>query len=122
MMAISGRFKTLFEPIDIASLVAFRVLFGLLMSISMVRFLAKGWVETLYLQPAVFFTYPGLAWVRPWPAWGIYSHVILLALFALLVACGWYYRVSTAFFCALFTYLELIDQTNYLNHYGPKKT
>jgi hypothetical protein len=119
MMAIKAciKFKTLFEPIDIASLVAFRVFFGLLMSISMVRFLAQGWVETLYLQPTFFFTYPGFAWVRPWPDWGMYAHVALLALLALLVACGWYYRVSIALFCALFTYLELIDQTNYLNHY-----
>jgi hypothetical protein len=117
MMAIKTVFKTLLEPIDIASLIAFRVLFGLLMSISMVRFVTKGWVETLYVQPTYFFTYPGFDWVRPWPAWGMYAHVTLLALLALLVACGWYYRVSIALFCGLFTYLELIDQTNYLNHY-----
>jgi hypothetical protein len=117
MMAIRTRCKTLFEPIDIASLVAFRVLFGLLMSASMVRFLVKGWVEELYLQPTFFFTYPGFSWVQPWPAWGMYAHVALLALLALLVAGGWYYRVSIVLFCALFTYLELLDQTNYLNHY-----
>ncbi len=117
MMAINIRIKPLFEPIDIASLAVFRMLFGLLMCISMVRFLAKGWVETLYLQPTFFFTYPGFSWVHPWPAWGMYAHVALLALLALLVACGWYYRVSITLFCALFTYFELIDQTNYLNHY-----
>jgi hypothetical protein len=39
MMAIRSRCQTLFEPIDLASLVAFRVLFGLLMSASMGRFL-----------------------------------------------------------------------------------
>jgi hypothetical protein len=117
MMAIRSRCKTLFEPIDLASLVAFRVLFGLLMSASMVRFLVKGWVEELYLQPTFFFTYPGFSWVQPWPAWGMYAHVALLALLALLIAGGWYYRVSTVLFCGLFTYLELLDQTNYLNHY-----
>ncbi len=119
MMAIRVRFNfnMLFEPVDIASLAIFRILFGLLMGISMVRFLAKGWVETLYLQPTFFFSYPGFAWVQPWPGWGMYAHVILLALLALLIAFGWYYRLSTALFFALFTYLELIDQTNYLNHY-----
>ena len=119
MMAIKARFNfnMLFEPVDIASLAIFRILFGLLMCISMVRFLTKGWVETLYLQPTYFFTYPGFAWVQPWPGWGMYAHVILLALLALFIALGWYYRLSTALFCVLFTYLELIDQTNYLNHY-----
>ena len=117
MMAIRTPLHRLFAPIDIASLVAFRVLFGLLMSVSMARFLAKGWVETLYQQPTFFFTYPGFAWVQPWPGWGMHAHVILLALLGLLIACGWYYRVSAVLFCALFTYLELIDQTNYLNHY-----
>src|SRR5687768_9255986 len=117
MMAIITRCKTLFEPIDLTSFVAFRVLFGLLMSASMGRFLVKGWVEEFYLQPTFFFTYPGFSWVQPWPAWGMYAHVSLLALLALLIAGGWYYRVSTVLFCALFTYLELLDQTNYLNHY-----
>ncbi len=58
MMAIRARCKTLFEPTDLASLVAFRVLFGLLMSASIVRFIAKGWVETLYLQPTFFSPIP----------------------------------------------------------------
>lgn len=117
MMAIRTRCQMLFESIDIASLVAFRVLFGLLMSASMVRFFVKGWVAELYLQPTFFFTYPGFSWIQPWPAWGMYAHVSLLALLALLIAAGWYYRVSAVLFCGLFTYLELLDQTNYLNHY-----
>ena len=33
------------RPVDIASLAAFRFLFGLLMAAAMVRFLAKGWVR-----------------------------------------------------------------------------
>ncbi|PON14585.1 hypothetical protein C2W62_28290 [Candidatus Entotheonella serta] len=103
MMAIRTRFHSLFESIDIASLAIFRILFGLLMSISMVRFLAKGWVETLYLQPTFFFTYPGFSWVQPWPGWGMYALVILLALLALFIAAGWHYRLSTALFFALFT-------------------
>jgi vitamin K-dependent gamma-carboxylase len=109
---------TLFCPVDIASLIVFRLLFGLLMCFSMVRFLAKGWVDSLYLQPTFFFTYLGFSWVHPWPAWGMYLHVVLLAVLALLIACGCWYRLSMTLFFVLFTYLELLDQTNYLNHYG----
>lgn len=117
MMAIRRGCTGLFRPVDLASLAVFRVLFGLLMSLSMVRFLAKGWVQTLYLEPTFFFTYPGFAWVQPWPGWGMYAHVVILAVVALMVACGWYYRISAALFFCGFTYLELLDQTNYLNHY-----
>ena len=108
---------TLFQSVDIASLAVFRLLFGLLMCLSMVRFLAKGWVDSLYLQPTFFFPYAGFSWVHPWPAWGMYLHVVLLAVLALLLACGCWYRLSMTLFFVLFTYLELLDQTNYLNHY-----
>jgi hypothetical protein len=107
----------LFRPIDIASLVAFRILFGALMLAGTVRFVAKGWVHDLYIQPDFFFSYYGFSWVEPWPAWGMYLHVAVMGLLALCIALGLFYRVSIALFFAAFTYVELIDQTNYLNHY-----
>ena len=107
----------LFRPIDIASLAAFRILFGVLMLASTVRFMAKGWVYDLYIKPDFFFSYYGFSWVEPWPAWGMYLHVALIGLLALCVALGFFYRVSIALFFVAFTYVELIDQTNYLNHY-----
>ena len=47
------------RPRDIASLAAFRILFGLLMAAAMARFLARGWVRELYTAPAFHFAYPG---------------------------------------------------------------
>ena len=60
MMAIKTVFKTLFEPIDIASLVVFRVLFGLLMSISMVRFVSQRLGGDALPPADVFFHLPWL--------------------------------------------------------------
>jgi hypothetical protein len=105
------------RPIDIASLAAFRILFGLLMAGAMLRFLAKGWVQELYSAPAFHFTYPGLDWIRPWPEPLMHAHFVLLALFAMGVAAGFFYRVCIVLFFIGFTYVELIDQTTYLNHY-----
>jgi vitamin K-dependent gamma-carboxylase len=111
-------FVSLFTaPVDIASLVAFRFLFGVLMAGAMVRFMAKGWVYTLYVQPRFYFSYPGFHWVHPWPAPFMYLHFGLLVLFALAIAFGFFYRASAFLFFAGFTYVELIDQTNFLNHY-----
>ena len=105
------------RKIDIASLAAFRVLFGAIMLGSMLRFLAKGWVDSLYVKPSFFFHYYGFSWVTAWPAWGMYLHVILLALLALFISLGLFYRGSMLLFFFGFTYFELIDKTNYLNHY-----
>jgi vitamin K-dependent gamma-carboxylase len=105
------------SPVDIASLAAFRILFGLMMAGGMVRFLAKGWVTQFYVAPKYYFSYPGFAWVHPWPGVWMHTHFILLALLALGIAAGFFYRICAALFFLGFTYVELIDQTNYLNHY-----
>ena len=103
--------------VDIASLVAFRVLFGAVMLVSVVRFWLRGWIDELYIEPAYHFTYWGFEWVRAWPAWGMYLHFAALGVLALFIALGLFYRVSVALFFLGFTYLELIDKTTYLNHY-----
>src|SRR5579872_4861139 len=104
-------------PVDVASLAAFRILFGSLMAFGMIRFMARGWIGELYLTPAWAFPYPGFSWVRPWPGVWMYAHFILLAIFAAGVAAGFFYRVCAILFFVGFTYVELIDQTLYLNHY-----
>lgn len=104
-------------PIDGASPAAFRILFGLLMAFAMIRFLARGWVEELYLQPTFFFSYEFFPWVRPLPALAMHGLFVLLAGLALAVALGWCYRPAIALFFVGFTYVELIDKTTYLNHY-----
>jgi vitamin K-dependent gamma-carboxylase len=105
------------RPVDIASLAAFRILFGLLMGAAIVRFIAKGWVTLLYVQPKFYFSYPGFEWIHPWPAPLMHAHFILLAVLALGIALGFFYRICAALFFLGFTYVELIDQTAYLNHY-----
>ncbi len=105
------------DPVDIASLAAFRFLFGLLMAAAMVRFISKGWVRQLYIDPPFHFSYPGFEWIHPFPATLMHIHFILLALLAVGVALGFFYRTCMAFFFLGFTYVELIDQTAYLNHY-----
>lgn len=110
-----GRFIT--SPVDIASLAAFRLLFGAMMAIGMVRFIAKGWVTQFYVEPKFYFSYPGFAWIHPWPDVWMHAHFILLALLAVGIALGFFYRTCAALFFLGFTYVELMDQTNYLNHY-----
>lgn len=112
--AFSSRLRS---PVDPASLAVFRMAFGLLMVTSVVRFVAYGWVDELYLAPQFHFTYLGFDWVKPWPRAWMFVHMALLGLSALSVGIGFLTRCSAAVFCVLFTYVELIDQALYLNHY-----
>jgi hypothetical protein len=87
------------------------------MSAAMLRFIAKGWVRELYIEPVFHFSYPGFEWVQPWPAPLMYAHFVALALLAIGVALGLFYRACITLFFLGFTYVELLDQTAYLNHY-----
>ncbi len=110
------KFKELcFKQVSNAPLVVFRILFGTLLFYSTVRTIYKGWVQELYVLPAYHFTFiEGL----PLPsAEAIYTIFGLLALSSLFMVFGLFYRISTAVFFLLFTYVELIDKTYYLNHY-----
>ncbi len=108
---------TAVQPVSAGSAAVFRIGFGLLGLAAVIRFAAKGWIGELYVEPAYHFTYSGFWWVQPWPAWGMYAHFALLGLASVGVALGYRYRLSITAFFLLFTYVELIDKTTYLNHY-----
>ena len=101
---------------DSSSLALFRLGFGLLMTISIIRFWQKGWIQTLYLDPSFHFSYYGFEWVKPI---GEYTYLIFLvcAISAFMVAIGYKYYLSIIIFFLSFTYIELMDKTTYLNHY-----
>jgi vitamin K-dependent gamma-carboxylase len=116
-MSGSALLAYLRAPVDQASLVAFRALFGTALAIAAMRFMAKGWVYTQFIAPRFHFSYPGFAFVRPWPGYGMYLHFVALFVAALGLAIGYRPRLC-ACFCALgWAYVELIDRANYLNHY-----
>ncbi|HET6512737.1 MAG TPA: HTTM domain-containing protein, partial [Candidatus Kapabacteria bacterium] len=67
--------------------------------------------------PRFFFTYYGFEWVRPLPELGMYAVFAAMVLCSIFVIVGYNYRIAITSFFLLFTYVELIDKTNYLNHY-----
>lgn len=105
------------HPTSIAPLITFRILFGFMMVVSIVRFMRNGWVEELYVNPSYYFTYYGFEWVKPLGSWGMWLIFSVMLMAALGIMLGAFYRLSTILFFITFTYVELIDKTNYLNHY-----
>ncbi len=103
------------RQVSIAPLITFRILFGLLMLISVVRFWFNGWIASQYIDPQFYF--PFFSWIRPLPGIGMYVVFGIMALASLGIILGWFYRSSAITFFLFFSYVELIDKTNYLNHY-----
>lgn len=111
--ALSTYFK---QNTNAAPLTVFRIGFGLMMFISIIRFWSKGWIEKLYLEPQFHFSYYGFEWVKPL---GDFTYVLfaICGLSALFIALGFKYRAAVITFFLSFTYIELMDKTTYLNHY-----
>ncbi|HVJ18275.1 MAG TPA: HTTM domain-containing protein [Polyangiaceae bacterium] len=117
MTPIDRSLRALLTPIDAAWLAVYRVLFGLALGISMLRFPLNGWVDALFVEPTFFFKYWGFEWVEPLSASHMHVLFVGLALLAFAMAAGLAFRFVAPAFALGLTYVQLIDVSNYLNHY-----
>jgi hypothetical protein len=92
-------------------------MFGLILLVECWRFWSKGWIERYYIEPEFLFKYYGFGWVEPWPGEGMYWHFAALAVLSLLILLGLLYRLAAVLFFFAFTYVFLLDQARYLNHF-----
>lgn len=117
-LSFSNRFSKaqLRKPAYSASLAVFRMVFGLMLFGGIIRFWLRGWIEELYIKPQFFFHYFGFEWVQPL---GSFTYLLfaICGINALCFAFGLFYRISSILLFISFTYIELMDKTNYLNHY-----
>ncbi|MEM9593168.1 MAG: HTTM domain-containing protein [Acidobacteriota bacterium] len=108
--------RLLFRSTDIAGLVFFRIAYGVLMCWDMLGYLAADRIQRFYTGPAVLFTYPGFDWVRPGSQDTMEALFVVLALLALAIAVGLFYRAAAALFFVGFLYVFLLDKATYNNH------
>jgi hypothetical protein len=106
-----------FKPIDIASLVIFRITFGGLMMWEVCRYLRGKRVDSLWIDPEFHFKYYGFEWVHPPPDDWMYGLMACLLVSAAGITLGLWYRLCAFIFAVGFTWLFLIDQAKYLNHF-----
>lgn len=109
--------KRLFQPVSVESMAVFRMAFGAILIWEVFRYFAADRIRRFYVEPQFLFTYYGFDWVHPWPAIGMNLHFVLLGGLALLILLGLFYRVSAGLFFLGFTYVFLLDQSRYLNHF-----
>ena len=106
---IYKKISRLTEHVHIAPLSLFRILFGGMMFASILRFSLKGWINELYVKPIFFFKYYGFEWVKVPNETGLYILFALVAISALFIMFGLFYRFSGA--CLS---LKLINPPNWV--------
>lgn len=110
-------YQRLFTPLDALNLVIFRVAFGVIMVWEVWRYFHYDRIFRYYVAPEYTFTYYFFDWIQPLPGDGMYFLFYFMALLGAFIALGLFYRLSMTLFFFVFTYVFLLDATQYLNHF-----
>lgn len=105
------------KSISIAPLVVYRILFGLMLFYGGISSILKNDIAERYTEPTFFFKYYGLEWLGYVGDQGIYILYGIWLVASVGVILGGFYRLSIVALVASFSYLHLLDATNYINHY-----
>lgn len=109
--------NNMMRPVSIAGLVWFRILFGSIMMWEVYRYFSKGWIKRTFVYPEFHFKFYGFDWLPDIAGEHFYKLWALLGVFAFLITIGCLYRFSIVLFTVIFSYIFLIEQANYLNHF-----
>ena len=89
---------------DVSPLVMFRILFGFIMLVSLVRFWNNGWIESIYIDPEFHFKYYGFEWVKSLGEFN-YLLFIICSLSSICIMIGYKYVYACILFFLSFTYI-----------------
>ena len=109
-------FNSLDQPVDISSLVFFRIGFGLIMFWEVSRYFYNGWISDLYAKPPFHFKYPGFEWIVVPNDELLFLLFSLLGVLSIMIMVGLFYKLAATMFFLGFTYFFLMDASYYLNH------
>lgn len=109
--------RLLFTRTDNASLLIFRIFFGILVSLECYGAIATGWVKLTLVEPKFTFNFIGFDWLQPLPGYGMYFYFFLMGSLGICIALGYKYRFSIISFTLLWTGVYLMQKTSYNNHY-----
>ena len=92
-------------------------MFGAVMVGWALNMLLNGTLSELFTSGNFVFHYKGFAWIEPPGTTSLYLVFMLIALSALLLGAGLFFKISTLVFILAFGYITLIDKSNYLSYY-----
>lgn len=105
------------SPVDSICLGIFRVIVGVTFCFHFASYLRNSWVEAFFVAPEFHFKYFCFEWVEALSGDGM--RILFRGMFAVsvMVAIGLLYRLSSLMLAFGYTYIFLIDKSQYQNHY-----
>jgi vitamin K-dependent gamma-carboxylase len=110
-------YQRLTRPVDGASIAVVRIALGLLIAVEGANYLLSDWIAVSFLDPDYHFTWRLFDWVQPWGGIGMHVHFAVFTALGILLAAGIAHRIVASLCVLAFTYIFLLDKTEYLNHF-----
>lgn len=107
----------LFRQVNIAPLIAFRIMFGFLLMVHSISSITNGTVYQYFVSPPFTFTFIGFEFLHALPGPGMYWYVSAMAILAVLIMVGAWYRLAMFGYAFMWTILYLMQKAGYNNHY-----
>ncbi|MEW7292062.1 HTTM domain-containing protein [Aquimarina sp. 2304DJ70-9] len=109
--------KFLFNQVDISSIILFRIAFGAIMLVEVFRYFDHRWISRYWINTTINFPYWPFLSLKPLEGDGMYYLFIVLGILSIFIMIGLFYRVSILLFFISFSYMFLLEQARYLNHF-----
>jgi hypothetical protein len=109
--------RKLWQPIDNAPLIIFRIFFGFLLAAESFGAILTGWLRKILVEPTFTFSHIGFEWLQPLPGYGMYAYYVLMGIMGISVMLGYKYRWTLGIFTILWTGIYLMQKEAYNNHY-----
>ncbi len=115
--------SALSRPVDGASLAFLRAAVGTVVALEAFTLLRPrvggSWLVRLYTGPNVHWNipYPGFEWLHPWHEPLMTWHVVAMGVAGLLLTVGWFTRAASIASFLGWTYVALLEEAQYNNHY-----
>ena len=107
----------MFKEIDNTSLVLFRLLFGLLITLEAWGAIATGWVTRVLVEPKFTFNFLGFDFLQYLQGPYMYLHFFVMGLFGIGVMLGYKYKWSMLGYTVFWASAYFMQKSSYNNHY-----
>lgn len=109
--------KKIIKPVENASLVIFRIIFGFLIACESFGAIFTGWVKENLVAPQFTFNFIGFDFLQPLLGNGMYLYFAIMGVLGLFIMLGFKYRFGAIAFTILWAGAYFLQKTSYNNHY-----
>ena len=105
------------QPVDNSPLVAFRIIFGFLITLEAWGAIITGWVKRTFIDPEYTFPFLNFEWLQPLPGNGMLYYFIIMGFAGVMTMLGWHYRIAIGTYAVMWAGVYFMQKFNYNNHY-----